>query len=223
MLSMIPVYAYAVYDPRVVFQSRTPSMILVYAYAVYDPRVVFQSHTLCMILGSFIFQSCTPCMILGSFIFQSCTPCMILRSFVFQSHTLCMILRSFVFQSRSPCMILRSFVFQSLTPCMILGLFVFQSRTPCMILVNVNGQDLEYELLCILDFNNIRKRMSVIVRRNNKISLYCKGADSTVYERLDKVANSDMMELTLSHLNVSAIRVVFLFSLHTHVHVTNTV
>lgn len=80
---------------------------------------------------------------------------------------------------------------------------VLQSRTPCMILVNINGQDIEYELLCILDFNNVRKRMSVIVRHNHKITLYCKGADSTVYERLDKVANSEMMELTLSHLNVS--------------------
>ena len=76
-----------------------------------------------------------------------------------------------------------------------------------MILVNINGQDLEYELLCILDFNNVRKRMSVIVRRNDKISLYCKGADSTVYERLDKVANSEMMELTTSHLNVSVMMI----------------
>lgn len=40
-----------------------------------------------------------------------------------------------------------------------------------------------YELLSILDFNNVRKRMSVIVRRDNKIRLYCKGADTTVLPR----------------------------------------
>lgn len=59
----------------------------------------------------------------------------------------------------------------------------------------------EYELLSILDFNNVRKRMSVILRRNDKIILYCKGADNVVYDRL----NSNQMELkarTMEHLNV---------------------
>ena len=36
-------------------------------------------------------------------------------------------------------------------------------------------QEEVYELLCILDFNNVRKRMSVILRRQGKIRLYCKG------------------------------------------------
>jgi magnesium-transporting ATPase (P-type) len=36
-------------------------------------------------------------------------------------------------------------------------------------------QEETYELLCILDFNNVRKRMSVILRRDGKIRLYCKG------------------------------------------------
>lgn len=59
----------------------------------------------------------------------------------------------------------------------------------------------EYELLSILDFNNVRKRMSVILRRNNKIILYCKGADNVIYDRL----GSDQVEMkarTLEHLNV---------------------
>lgn len=60
----------------------------------------------------------------------------------------------------------------------------------------------EYELLNILDFNNVRKRMSVIVRRDEKIMLYCKGADSIIYERLSKDSH-DMMEITASHLDVS--------------------
>lgn len=62
----------------------------------------------------------------------------------------------------------------------------------------------EYELLSILDFNNVRKRMSVILRRNDKIILYCKGADNVVYDRL----GNDQIELkarTQEHLNVSIV------------------
>ena len=39
--------------------------------------------------------------------------------------------------------------------------FIIQSRTPDTITIDVNGRTEEYELLCILDFNNVRKRMSV--------------------------------------------------------------
>lgn len=54
----------------------------------------------------------------------------------------------------------------------------------------------------ILDFNNVRKRMSVIVRRNNKIVLYCKGADNVIYDRLGP--NQYELKLrTQEHLNVS--------------------
>lgn len=38
---------------------------------------------------------------------------------------------------------------------------LFQSRTPTTISIEVQGQLEVYELLCILDFNNVRKRMSV--------------------------------------------------------------
>lgn len=64
------------------------------------------------------------------------------------------------------------------------------------------GKKEVYELLCILDFNNVRKRMSVILRRNNSLRLYCKGADSVIYERL-KPANNDIATKTQEHLNVS--------------------
>lgn len=40
--------------------------------------------------------------------------------------------------------------------------FVFRSRTPKTITVHELGQAITYQLLAILDFNNIRKRMSVI-------------------------------------------------------------
>lgn len=40
--------------------------------------------------------------------------------------------------------------------------FVFRSRTPDSVCIVEMGQQRSYELLAILDFNNVRKRMSVI-------------------------------------------------------------
>ena len=53
--------------------------------------------------------------------------------------------------------------------------FVFTGRTQRSISITFNGVEEVYELLCILDFNNVRKRMSVILRKDGKIRLYCKG------------------------------------------------
>lgn len=50
--------------------------------------------------------------------------------------------------------------------------------------------------------------MSVILRRNNKIVLYCKGADNVIYDRL----SSNQHELkgrTQEHLNVNCNRFFF--------------
>ncbi|NWH62786.1 AT8B2 ATPase, partial [Geococcyx californianus] len=79
--------------------------------------------------------------------------------------------------------------------------FVFRSRTPKTITVHELGQAITYQLLAILDFNNIRKRMSVIVRSpEGKIRLYCKGADTILLERLHPV-NQDLSNITTDHLN----------------------
>uniref|UniRef100_A0A3P9IXP8 Phospholipid-transporting ATPase n=1 Tax=Oryzias latipes TaxID=8090 RepID=A0A3P9IXP8_ORYLA len=79
--------------------------------------------------------------------------------------------------------------------------FVFRSRTPDSISIVEMGNQLSYELLAILDFNNVRKRMSVIVRSpEGKLSLYCKGADTLIYEKLHPSC-SKLMDLTTEHLN----------------------
>lgn len=44
--------------------------------------------------------------------------------------------------------------------------------------------------------------MSVILRRNNKILLYCKGADNVVYDRLGPNQH-ELRVKTQEHLNVS--------------------
>lgn len=78
--------------------------------------------------------------------------------------------------------------------------FVFRERSPNSITIDVMGKREIYELLCILDFNNVRKRMSVILRRNGKLKLYCKGADNVIYERVKK-GSEDIMTRTQEHLN----------------------
>uniref|UniRef100_A0AAQ6IG31 Phospholipid-transporting ATPase n=1 Tax=Anabas testudineus TaxID=64144 RepID=A0AAQ6IG31_ANATE len=80
--------------------------------------------------------------------------------------------------------------------------FVFRSRTPESITVIEMGKQVTYELLAVLDFNNVRKRMSVIVSSpEGKLTLFCKGADTIIYERLHPSCNK-LMEVTTGHLNV---------------------
>ncbi|KAG8599188.1 hypothetical protein GDO81_002925 [Engystomops pustulosus] len=63
--------------------------------------------------------------------------------------------------------------------------FVFLSRTQNTITISELGKEVTYERLAILDFNSDRKRMSVIVRDpKGNIRLYCKGADTVIYQRL---------------------------------------
>ncbi|KAL2899610.1 putative phospholipid-transporting ATPase 4 [Bienertia sinuspersici] len=59
----------------------------------------------------------------------------------------------------------------------------------------------EYKILTLLDFTSKRKRMSVIVRdEDGQILLFCKGADSIIFDRLSK--NGKMfLEDTTRHLN----------------------
>eukprot|EP00112_Aurelia_sp_Birch-Aquarium-sp1_P008224 Seg1901.2 transcript_id=Seg1901.2/GoldUCD/mRNA.D3Y31 product="Phospholipid-transporting ATPase ID" protein_id=Seg1901.2/GoldUCD/D3Y31 len=82
--------------------------------------------------------------------------------------------------------------------------FIFLRRTPNTITIQVNGKEEKYDLLCILDFDNVRKRMSVIVQdQDGKVKLYCKGADTMVYERL-AADKGGIQETTQSHLDLFA-------------------
>ncbi|EDV99737.1 GH12494 [Drosophila grimshawi] len=50
-------------------------------------------------------------------------------------------------------------------------------------------------------FNNVRKRISVILRRSESVVLYCKGADNVIYDRLYG-GQEDMKARTQDHLNI---------------------
>ncbi|NP_001074413.2 probable phospholipid-transporting ATPase IM isoform X1 [Mus musculus] len=79
--------------------------------------------------------------------------------------------------------------------------FIFKSRTPETITIEELGTPVTYQLLAFLDFNNIRKRMSVIVRNpEGRIKLYSKGADTILFEKLHP-SNEDLQSLTSDHLS----------------------
>ncbi|XP_058854650.1 probable phospholipid-transporting ATPase IM isoform X1 [Acipenser ruthenus] len=79
--------------------------------------------------------------------------------------------------------------------------FVFRSRTPETITLCEMGKPVTYQLLAILDFNNYRKRMSVIVRNpKGQIKLYSKGADTILFDMLHP-SDEDLMYTTSDHLS----------------------
>uniref|UniRef100_A0A8C3YFA4 Phospholipid-transporting ATPase n=1 Tax=Catagonus wagneri TaxID=51154 RepID=A0A8C3YFA4_9CETA len=81
--------------------------------------------------------------------------------------------------------------------------FVFRSRTSETIMVVEMGETKIYQLLAILDFNNVRKRMSVIVRTpEDRVMLFCKGADTILCQLLHPSCRS-LKEVTMDHLDVS--------------------
>ncbi|KAJ9187571.1 hypothetical protein P3X46_003012 [Hevea brasiliensis] len=85
--------------------------------------------------------------------------------------------------------------------------FFFYRRTPTMIYVRESHvekmgkiQDVAYEILNVLEFNSTRKRQSVVCRYpDGRLVLYCKGADTVIYERLAD-GNDDLKKITRGHL-----------------------
>ncbi|XP_045922026.1 phospholipid-transporting ATPase IC [Micropterus dolomieu] len=97
--------------------------------------------------------------------------------------------------------------------------YVFLSRTQDTITIKEMEQETTYEMLALLDFNSDRKRMSIILKfPDGRIRLYCKGADTVIYERLspnsrhkeasqealDIFANATLRTLCLCYKDLSA-------------------
>lgn len=77
--------------------------------------------------------------------------------------------------------------------------YQFTARRPRSVTISVEGEEYEYELLAVLEFNSTRKRMSTIFRcPDGKVRCYCKGADTVILERLGK--ENPIVEATLQHL-----------------------
>ncbi|KAF1991080.1 phospholipid-translocating P-type ATPase [Aulographum hederae CBS 113979] len=77
--------------------------------------------------------------------------------------------------------------------------YQFIARKPQTVTILVQGQEQEYQLLAVCEFNSTRKRMSTIFRcPDGKIRCYCKGADTVILERLG--GQNPYVEATLQHL-----------------------
>ncbi|KAG9541603.1 phospholipid-translocating P-type ATPase, partial [Aureobasidium melanogenum] len=77
--------------------------------------------------------------------------------------------------------------------------YKFVARKPRSVMIEVYGEQQEYELLAVCEFNSTRKRMSTIFRcPDGKIRCYCKGADTVILERLG--GDNPYVEATLQHL-----------------------
>ncbi|OAX84953.1 hypothetical protein ACJ72_00679 [Emergomyces africanus] len=75
----------------------------------------------------------------------------------------------------------------------------FTNRRPKSVIISANGEEQEFELLAVCEFNSTRKRMSTIFRcPDGKIRIYCKGADTVILERLH--ADNPTVDITLQHL-----------------------
>ena len=71
--------------------------------------------------------------------------------------------------------------------------------------LNVQGTEQTYRVLNTLEFNSTRKRMSAIIRMpDNRIILFCKGADSMIYSRLARGEQSELRRTTAEHLEMFA-------------------
>ncbi|KZF21520.1 phospholipid-translocating P-type ATPase [Xylona heveae TC161] len=77
--------------------------------------------------------------------------------------------------------------------------YQFVARKPRSVMIRINGEEFEYELLALCEFNSTRKRMSTIYRcPDGKIRCYTKGADTVILERLGN--DNPIVEATLQHL-----------------------
>ena len=63
--------------------------------------------------------------------------------------------------------------------------YVYQGTSKKIIRLELDKTMKEFELLHLFEFNSDRKRMSVVVRCDDLIKIYIKGADNVIKERLD--------------------------------------
>jgi phospholipid-translocating ATPase len=83
--------------------------------------------------------------------------------------------------------------------------FPFINKSKDLFEIEVMGQSEKYTLLKMLEFNSTRKRMSVLMRcPDGRIILYCKGADSVIYERLAKDHDYELSEQTRKDMEMFA-------------------
>ncbi|XP_075060872.1 phospholipid-transporting ATPase IK-like [Mixophyes fleayi] len=85
--------------------------------------------------------------------------------------------------------------------------YVFLSRTQESITISELGTEKTYNILSLMDFNSVRKRMSILVRdEEGKIKLYTKGADSVILQRLHPNCETDVLMDALDEFTEETLR-----------------
>ena len=64
---------------------------------------------------------------------------------------------------------------------------------------NTTMIDRDYEILCLLPFDSTRKRMSIIVRLEDQIFLFIKGAETSIWPHLSPLNDSQLKSDTEQH------------------------
>ncbi|KAF1812685.1 phospholipid-translocating P-type ATPase [Eremomyces bilateralis CBS 781.70] len=83
--------------------------------------------------------------------------------------------------------------------------FTMLARTDDGVILNVLGEEQKYTVMNVLEFNSTRKRMSAIIRMpDDRIVLFCKGADSMIYSRLQRGEQAELRKTTAEHLEMFA-------------------
>ncbi|XP_032878178.1 probable phospholipid-transporting ATPase IH isoform X1 [Amblyraja radiata] len=86
------------------------------------------------------------------------------------------------------------------------GYSFLQLRDNYMELENTEAEVERYELLEILNFDSVRRRMSVIVRsESGEIIMFCKGADSSIFPRVTE-GKLDLVQQRVQHNAVEGLR-----------------
>ncbi|KAI8908590.1 hypothetical protein EDD86DRAFT_191661 [Gorgonomyces haynaldii] len=87
--------------------------------------------------------------------------------------------------------------------------FVLLKRNKSKMTIEFLGQEQEFAILDVIEFDSARKRMSVVVRTPEGIHVYCKGADNIMFERI-KTQNVDKsMEALTQYANIGLRTLVF--------------
>ncbi|GMH33051.1 hypothetical protein BSKO_00885 [Bryopsis sp. KO-2023] len=92
--------------------------------------------------------------------------------------------------------------------------FEFKERTMTGVTLNMQGIEVKFDILNVMEFNSDRKRMSVVARAaDGTIRLFCKGADNVMLERLKKDLQPELVETakqTLYDYSVQGLRTLVL-------------
>ncbi|KAM5141499.1 phospholipid-transporting ATPase IK-like [Mantella aurantiaca] len=85
--------------------------------------------------------------------------------------------------------------------------YAFLARTQDTITISEMGAIRTYSILALLDFNSVRKRMSILVRNEEgKVKLYSKGADDVILDLACTECQTEFLKKTLNNFAEETLR-----------------